>query len=276
MKAKDHIRVTQKAIQVFQYTDPHPVQKMAEYSHDVQMGAHDEDSTPLADRVKHWHFFNSDHNPHFVTGELPLFGTTWPTSETILSKRICDFEAYAQGDDLERTSLALGRILHHIQDMSTPSHVVPVYHGPDIVISGDDVLIGHMIKDSFEGYANKHTRKLIDQIPLNDPEYLSALNSPSGSFQEIYKDGALQTLSWLSGPESRFECSVDGSSETLGMDVFWQNGSPCAAEPGQHQLMGGFGKFGPLGSFSVKRVSRREVNPTRLMSPSTWGSSSGP
>ena len=25
--------------------------------------------------------------------------------------------------------ILVGRILHHVQDMSTPSHVVPVYHG---------------------------------------------------------------------------------------------------------------------------------------------------
>ena len=76
-------------------------------------------------RVKNWHFYRR-------AGSPILEQTRWlrmrPTSEYIFAERVKEMQSCAI-DDPKRYEY-LGRILHHIQDMSTPSHVRPVYHGP--------------------------------------------------------------------------------------------------------------------------------------------------
>jgi len=52
-----------------------------------------------------------------------------------------------RGGTNDKTLLVSGRLTHHIQDMSTPSHVVPVYHGPGL-------------KDEYENFGAEYAGKV--------------------------------------------------------------------------------------------------------------------
>lgn len=88
------------------------------------------------------------------------------TSENILNKRIKEFEELVEKNSFKRYN-KFGRILHHIQDMSTPSHVLPIYHGPKFPL----YLSPKKIEDYFETFMCKNNDNITLKnvhIPLSD------------------------------------------------------------------------------------------------------------
>ena len=81
-----------------------------------------------------------------------------------------------------------GRILHHIQDMSTPSHVLPIYHGPKFPL----YVSLKKIEDHFETFMYKND----DNITLEDVHIPSSDNNINSFFQ-IYDNAAHEMLEML-------------------------------------------------------------------------------
>lgn len=226
-------------------------------------------------RAFNWHFYNNNgliRDSPWIPGRR--------TSEkrfddllTRVTKDLQRWERQADGEVLEALLETTGRIMHHIQDMSTPAHVVPVYHDP-------------LFKDHYESYIEQYARKIEAHLQDGDApgpagdrlkvfvrrdEISAAIAEHSrGSLQDslksLYDGSAQDTLTLLrdgavtiycNGEPGRFSLEQfwqpnDGNKKT-GSDIFWLQKS---AED--------FGSFGPLGNnfgkmiFSVNRESGGE------------------
>jgi len=87
-------------------------------------GAEWEDTTELISRSLNWHFYKSNND----------IEDTWFTHRTfgpIYEKRVQQFLALLDSRvAVEDILVASGRVLHYMQDVAVPAHVVPVLHGP--------------------------------------------------------------------------------------------------------------------------------------------------
>ena len=186
MKAEDHARITGEAIRQFiKYSRSPVTATLLRYSRLVQQGAKDADTRPLYTRATNWHFYNGNLEQDTVKK------TIWPfheplvihlSSNHILQRRVKELEQEIAKNSIEDALLLVGRILHHIQDMSTPSHVVPVYHGP-------------LITDSFEIYLNSRFLADIDRLnsialELSTEDVLQNPTTNGTSIMDIYEHGA--------------------------------------------------------------------------------------
>lgn len=89
-------------------------------------GAEDEDnSTPT--RGMNWHFYNNDRKiGHYW--RLVFFRCNG-SNEEIFKKRVEKLQKLIEEKaPTEDIYAAAGRVAHHIQDMSSPPHVLPIYH----------------------------------------------------------------------------------------------------------------------------------------------------
>lgn len=88
----------------------------------------DEDSFDLT-RVVNWHFYNNGKKiGHYRKYFLYCNGS----NEEIFKERLDELDAKITGKRARsEIYAAAGRVIHHVQDMSVPSHVVPIYHVSD-------------------------------------------------------------------------------------------------------------------------------------------------
>ena len=124
--------------------------------------------------------------------------------------------------------------------MSTPSHVVPVYHGI-------------FIKDSYETFLNRcylnnpvHMDKAADEITeqiMTDLENIEVTH-----ILEIYQAAAGKTLDYLDPANSSFSAMVDNVPQQLPWSLFWKpNKKLFKPVAGRRLCLLDFGKFGLLG-----------------------------
>jgi hypothetical protein len=120
----------------------------------------------------------------------------------------------------------IGEIIHHIQDVTNPAHVVPVYHGGSI-------------KDQFDEQDISKYGFLIDEISI-DTSYL--YNQPY--LLSVLKPTAIKTLKSI---EQRFDIKVKRnntvSKKSIDWNYFW--------EEDNNQW---FGRYGKLGSPNNKKT----------------------
>jgi len=198
---------------------------MHDFANEILRGVVDEDAiTPK--RMLNWHFYRS--NEEIETKCYMIFN---PTSEDIFHKRIKKMNKY--GKDDKRRYNNLGRILHHIQDMSTPSHVIPIYHGPTLSLK--DKL---NIKDYFEEFMVKQTNTdtLGEKVILGNSQK---------DFNALYKDAAEATLEYIKTATFELkDVESDGRKKILRLNEFWQN-----YEQNENPKLKGFGSYGALHSY---------------------------
>lgn len=243
MKAFDHSRVTAEAVRQFVKISHGAVAPMLlQHTSLIQDGAKDAEISPFYTRATNWHF--APHNLERSTLQKPIWSFMEPltvhiSSDYILKKCNKEMQREIRKKSPKDVANILGRVLHHIQDMSTPSHVVPVYHGP-------------LLTDSFETYLNKEF--LADELNLitisrslpSSPTDLTP--APGTTVIDLYMEAAEKTLQFLKPENSNFRVDRNGVQCRLPWSYFWadksthhKNGYPteCA--------VGGFGSFGPLG-----------------------------
>jgi hypothetical protein len=81
------------------------------------------------ERARNWHFYNRDgkigtYRKYYLTCE--------GSNERIFWKRLDTLDhLIAAGRPLQEIYAAAGRVVHHIQDMSSPPHAMPIYHVGD-------------------------------------------------------------------------------------------------------------------------------------------------
>lgn len=187
---------------------------MQTFSKEILRGVVAEDNaTP--ERAFNWHFYRSNEK---IPLKCCFFCKT--TSKDIFYKRIKKMDEYEKDD--KRRYKNLGRILHHIQDMSTPSHVIPIYHGL-------------WIKDHFETFMEKQSNT--DSLGKN-----VVCNMQKKDFKSLYKDAAEATLDYIKNAEYEVnEVDSNGDKTILHLDVFWQD-----HHQNENPKLKGFGTYGPL------------------------------
>ena len=240
MKAKDHVQLTRKALEVFaDLSQDNFSATLLKNRHEVEIGAEREDFSPLYTRITNWHFYKQ--NEHLCPGVvyyltfLPL--KVKPTSEIILTQRIGELLQILHAESPKRLGRAIGRILHHIQDMSSPAHVVPVYHDPHL-------------QDSFEEYSCRNIATKLKSIDITKKDLDGIYAEKQANIFQIYYNAANSTLKYLyEDHDSRFSLDCEGEGLEMGWDVFWKRAGDirddCWRQP--YKALPGFGCYGPLG-----------------------------
>lgn len=209
-------------------------------------------------RPLNWHFYNNNNhidNNIFILGQRTSekrFATLLEKLEKYIAKCSENPDRHHVEDLVETT----GRIMHHIQDMSTPSHVVPVYHGPGL-------------KDCFEtfieAYAERIVPVLTDDAGGNgqtrntvaiSPDEIDAAKRNLGQgtqadlLMKLYDDSAKATLRFLQ--ENSITLYRNGIREDFPLTSFWQEKDGSAGYTGEslwlQSFSKDFGSFGPLGN----------------------------
>lgn len=265
MKPQDHVKITRKAIEIYhRYAQSDFSQLLFENSSKVERGSDLEDLFPLHARISNWHFFkqNTILRPTTVY-YLPII----PTSEVVLQRRIDKLKSVLELDSPARIGKLIGRVLHHIQDMSTPAHVVPVYHG----------LKQH---DSFEDYSylkGKHDRAALElqTIDISAQEYAVIHSECNNDIMSIYTAAAHETLRHLYDDPTGVFRLADGTA--AGWDLFWirysDDMTDCKIRP--NTSVPGFGCYGQLGEdYGNTTVDldgvRHEIDPEEYKGLHRW------
>lgn len=257
MKAKDHVRITNAAVNLYNSGIDSDVSKLLNKNCDLLVkGSEEADSKPIMVRATNWHFYNRNLSEDTI--EHAIWEFQEPTvfhlsSDYILRKREEELDAEIEKQSLGDICNLVGRILHHVQDMSTPSHVIPVYHGI-------------LIKDSFEKY--------LHEVFLDDSDVLvgiaKAIESEKSihsqpenrSIMALYIQAADNTLIYLSTEKPTFIAKVDDVEQSLPWTYFWEPEDVEHIDSYEPECnFAGFGNFGPLGKRfgETKEFERRGV-----------------
>jgi hypothetical protein len=230
MKKEDHSFITEKALELYSDFSLPNADTFTQFTSAVVLGSEEADIRPYSVRATNWHFFKANEllQPHKVEliNLLPLI-TIYRTSEQVLRRRIIELETEISKGHSEQLFELVGRILHHVQDMSTPSHVVPVYHGP-------------LINDEFETYCHKKLDKKFKKIVIKEKD---VIYKDSYELMDTYVWAAKETLAYLRSTDSKFEAIVDGKPKKIGWDYFWR---PYDGSSNNKGILRGFGSFSTL------------------------------
>ena len=221
-------------------------------------------------RLMNWHFYNNKNrifNSKLVPGERTSENRVHELTRKVLKEKqryTNSLDESEKKDNLEHLLTSTGRLIHHIQDMSTFSHVVPVYHGPGL-------------KDSYEEYGLGMHGKIkvsLDEKPKDDRFYIifssdelqGSCHSQSECIEDklfdIYRFSAEETLRILKDEKYGFSITSNQSDtepKKRTWSCFWKEEDDikvdtCPTIENKHQ---GFGSFGELcnnfgkGSFNV-------------------------
>ncbi len=190
----DHRALTEAALDASQGARARPL--LAEYRDAVLHGATSEDLN-LHVKWAGWH--------HFYSPEWPLDTALRQGSEARVRELWDEALEAASHGDLARAFDRAGHLAHHLQDMASPPHVVPVNHGPF---------------DRFERYGAQASLK---RAPPRQVEPLSGL--------EAQRALASETLAAV-----RHESLQAGQGAAIPWASFW-------TEPAEHHP-GAFGGYG--------------------------------
>ncbi len=247
MKAADHKTISKAAINQLHELGPNPSRALLSQNiKSISEAAEDVDSVNYS-RATNWHFYN-DNCQHTIRSrdDFGFFDNIklHRTSEFILQKRNVQLSEQIKKKKLDKACEYIGRILHHIQDMSTPSHVVPVYHGM-------------VIKDCFETKLHEY----IDAEKASGSDIFTIQADEFNNIQKseifpIYKESAEASLQYLYSDSNTCKVTVDGIEQPLGWNNFWLRHEDDLQ--GAYDVEGdlvnyaeedfdGFGKFGSLG-----------------------------
>jgi hypothetical protein len=118
-----HSAYALKAVQAFQRCPG--VKLPVQLGEALAKGTDAEDSSPLTilQRATHWHFYNRNE-------KLEPLWLVQRNLDAIFNKRIKKLNELLVKPDADPVAVyeQAGRVLHYIQDMSVPGHVVPAYH----------------------------------------------------------------------------------------------------------------------------------------------------
>lgn len=254
MKASDHRKVTRKAVQIFDdFAQTQFSAMLLKNVHQVAYGADKEDTLLPHTRATNWHFFKQN---ELLQPAIVWFGYFFPlpvtpTSDRVLRRRIRQLQAGFKADSPGKKSKRVGRVLHHVQDMSTPAHVVPVYHGPEV-------------RDSFEDYSPIHIVAELAEIEVTKTAYTQLCAEQNTDILAIYKQAAHNALHHLyDDPAAQFEINDGVKTQSGGWDLFWKpfgdTTHGCAKPP--YKRLPGFGCYGPLGQAYGKEAVKLEGKP---------------
>lgn len=189
--AERHPELTRQAVELYRQCEGVPLSD--ELANALAEGTENEDASilTLGQRMANWHFYNRD-------GKLRDSWFANRSLDVIFAKRNVELETLlaAKTRDREQIYERAGRVLHYIQDMSVPAHVVPVYHAKLPLLGGGDPFDAYqpkaLAKPSWSAADCQGLRLLVTV----DPGYPKAL-------LEATAQSTLQRIGQLGGAESR-------------------------------------------------------------------------
>ncbi|UFH60370.1 hypothetical protein [Sulfurovum mangrovi] len=254
MKDLNHFEYTALAVNVYHtYTQK---EEDSTFKQSLSQSSQDEDKfNPLGldfQRIYNWHFYNN----HGSIDDTPLVPGSRTSENRVISlikkikkqqEKYRNATAEEKEDAWEYLIDASGRLIHHIQDMSTFSHVVPVYHGPGL-------------KDSYEVFGAKLVNKItvVPQresvanslhIPITSEEIKTVIERYEGkSLFDIYDISAKETLNILNSDNDHFELTLNGETTQRRWNSFWREHSnsdvdPCSCMENKFKDFGSFGEL---------------------------------
>lgn len=132
-------------------------------------GTDAEDTSALTgwQRLTHWHFYNRD-------GKLQPLGFIDRNIDGIFALRVEALEQLLRQKhpDITEVYEQAGRVLHYIQDMSVPAHVVPIFHVAGAADAFDSFRRSESLSTFSLSLAECHQ---LNADTATDPAYLHAL-----------------------------------------------------------------------------------------------------
>jgi hypothetical protein len=249
MKPCDHFKITKRAIELL------PSHRLGNCSRldrlILCLSSVIEDFWPPQVRLTDWHFYDPE-TDLLQRCEKRILGcrlTIRPTSKVIYERRVRELERKIRKGGSKRVFASIGRVLHHVQDMSTPAHVTPVYH--DL-----------RIPDSYESYSSKHIEERLSRVSI-PPERLSELEDGVPKLSDLREKAAEATLDHLNGEETGFPCCIDGEATKARWDLYWR---PYSEAKGGEGVLAqkGFGSYGALGKRFGETCAQEEGRTYRV------------
>ena len=213
-----HRQITEAALQQFSEQTPNRSPLTGSQLKAIIVGSAREDA-PSWQRISNWHFFRSNEQmPSWRGFRLDSRGRV-----QVLQEQLSRCEAEARYE-------IFGRLLHHIQDMSTPSHVTPIYHDG-------------LFSDPYEGWLKRQVKSWPTAPAPLPPNLCASLSAdPAKPLDHYYQACAEATLRWLADEGQGVNAEVDGRAVRLPLQAFW----PLYSAETKGWLPG-FASFGPLG-----------------------------
>jgi hypothetical protein len=213
-----HIEISKRAIKMYKERYPLQFQQIHESLTAFTDGSGIEDDISFSfQRLVNWHFYDPGSR----------LGDTWWGAHKSNKKR---FEYLAKKltksteNDLPDIYELAGRLAHHIQDMSSPPHTVPIYH---------------TTKDPFDKYA---TEEIVCINLTSNQLELVKKEKKSFNFEtmlELRTNAATRTIDRVEKP-----VSFNGRLIANNWTGFWRKfeliGAECGQEP--HKNFGCYGK----------------------------------
>jgi hypothetical protein len=133
-----------------------------------------------------------------------------------------------------------GRILHHIQDMSTPSHTLPIFHAPFSLWKEFP-----NYKDKFEEYSAKEIK---NRLAFERVKKISQDNSSSASgLMELYDESAQQTFAYLGSEDAKIKGKDAQGNKVEETNCPKGDKAAGSGKYGPHEQ-----NFGETGAFTVE------------------------
>lgn len=236
-----------------------PLEKMRSY---LGMSSASEDDVSFASKLQrpfNWHFYNNNNSikdnariPGHRTSEL-RFTSLLEKLEKYIGKCAQDPDRHALEDLVQTT----GRIVHHIQDMSTPSHVVPIYHGPGLSDHYESYIEAYagkitpvLMQDHDKVQEGDRTKLIITTGQITDAIKLLDKHSGGNPMMELYQASARATLNFLKDESITLYCN--GEKQPFVLTSFWQEKNGDGDRDGESfwlkKFSEDFGSFGSLGN----------------------------
>lgn len=228
MKAATHQKITQEALQKYiqgKVKEYDGVFKNALWQECIINGTDWED-VPSVDRLTNWHFY-----PANDLLKMKMWNIVIPSSASLVEERQQELIEELNHGLSERLFTRFGRLLHHIQDMSTPTHVVPVYHGPGL-------------PDPYEDYLEYDWDYLSHAVDADCPGVPGLVNVDQ--FTELYRAAARATQKALASHNLSIHVLIDGVATQTDSKLFWLTHENVRESKPKH-FKHGFGGFGILG-----------------------------
>jgi hypothetical protein len=188
-------------------------------------GTFDEDKTQLLQRVTNWHYAKTGRESWSLIFPWPLWGFKRLDEylkmnlDQVFKIRVSELLRTADLRNCDKGQVfeKAGRILHFLQDMRVPAHVIPIHHGS---LLGDDGFDGYIFdyEDGNFPFAASDCREIAQAAK-------SLLQNPKSEFNKRLKAARTHTERQLDTPFIG-KCSA---AETFWCDPARES---CAGPPG--------------------------------------------
>lgn len=238
MHKSDHRHITRFAIDEFaKMCTPQFRAFLEEHGNHLVKGSGVEDNSLSRQRLKNWHFYKPEKSENFKPFKFCFLGTIEPSSRPRYEELIRKFQQQHPPSSPSRFFNTAGRILHHIQDMSTPSHVLPIFHSP-VSFWKEYPKRG----DCFEDFSKDVIKNHLGTDEVKEPD--GEVNSSFKGFMALYDFCAGETFKYLAGSDSKIiGKDSEGVATPITNAIFWEKLS--ADDAVKKGLLPGWGDYGP-------------------------------